>query len=94
MTIIERVKQCADTFDGEKDNVEKLVAVAYYMGRGSATREVSDKYKKLIKEQRERANKCRYKHMAMEIIGDRDYIYNSNYGCEMTGLFGSDETKI
>lgn len=94
MTVIERVKQCVDTFDCEKDTVEKIIALAYYIGRESATTETSNKYKKLICEQKERADKCHYRHMAHKIIGDTDYIYCPDYGCEMTGMFGSDETMI
>lgn len=94
MTIIERVRQCVDSLDCSSDTVEKLVALAYYIGREEATREISDKYKKLIQEQRKRAENCRYKHMANNIIGTENYIYSPDYGMEMTGLFGSDDTEI
>lgn len=94
MTVIEKVKQCVANLDCEKDTVEKIIALAYYIGKEEATRRVSNEYRHLIKEQRERANNCRYKHMANEIIGDRDYIYNPEYSGKMTGLFGSDKTEI
>lgn len=94
MTIKERIEQCIEILDCEKDTVEKVIALAYYIGRETATREVSNDYKKLIKKQRERANNCRYKHMANEIIGNNDYIYYPDYGCEMTAMFGDDETEF
>lgn len=94
MTINERVKQCIAEMDCEKDSIEKLVALAYFIGKEEATREVSDSYKKLIQEQRKRAENCRYKHMANKIIGDQDYIYFGDYDCGMIGCFGDDETEI
>lgn len=94
MTIIECVKECVNALDCEKDSIEKVIALAYYIGKEEATREVSDSYKKLIQEQRKRAAKCRYKHMANDIIGNQNYIYFSDYDSAMTGLFGSDDTKI
>lgn len=94
MTVIERVRQCVESLDCEKDNTEKLIALAYYIGREEATRETSDKYKKLIREQRAKANACRYKHMANEIIGKADYIYCPDYSGDMTATFGSDDTEI
>lgn len=94
MTIIERVKECVKNLECEKDSIEKVIALAYYIGREEATREVSDSYKKLIQEQRKRAVECRYKHMAEKVIGDQNYIYYSDYDGAMTGLFGSDDTKI
>lgn len=94
MTIIERVKECVKNLECEKDSTEKIIALAYYIGKEEATREVSDSYKKLIREQRKRASECRYKHMAEKVIGDQNYIYFGDYDGAMTGLFGSDDTKI
>ena len=54
----------------DKDSIEKLVKIAYYMGREEAAREVSDKYSDHIAEQKQRASECRYHNMAAEIVGD------------------------
>jgi hypothetical protein len=78
----------------DKDNAAKLIAIAYYMGRESATREVSDKYNALIQGQRERAAACRYHRFATAIIGDRDYIYSCDYSGDMTAAFGPDATNL
>ena len=94
MTVIELVKECVKNLECEKDTTEKLIALAYFIGKEEATREVSDSYKKLIQEQRKRAAECRYKHMAEKVIGDQNYIYFGDYDGAMTGLFGSDDTKI
>lgn len=94
MTVIERVKECVNNLECDKDSIEKIIALAYYIGKEEATREVSDAYTKLIREQRKRAAECRYKHMAEKVIGDQNYIYFGDYDGAMTGLFGSDDTKI
>lgn len=93
MTIIERVKECVNNLECEKDTTEKLIALAYYIGKEEATREVSDAYTKLIREQRKRAAECRYKHMAEKVIGSQNYIYFGDYDMAMTGIFGSDPTE-
>ena len=56
MTIIERVKTALKTGDYEKDSLDKLISMAYYIGRESATKEVSDLYNDLIAEQNKRAD--------------------------------------
>lgn len=94
MTVLERVNECKDCRELEKDSIDKLICLAYYIGREQATRELSDKYRKLLKEQRKRAKECRYHNMAAEIIGDTTYIYSPDYAMDMTAIFGSDETEV
>lgn len=94
MTIIERVKSALKTTGYDKDSLDKLIAMAYYIGRESATRKVSDDYNALIAEQKKRADECRYTHMAHKVIGDKNYIYHSDYAGDMTATFGSDETNF
>lgn len=94
MTVLQRIKAAFENFDCGKDDINKIIALAYYAGKEKATREVSDSYKQLIQEQRKRAENCRYKHMANKIIGDQNYIYFGDYDCGMTGCFGNDETEI
>jgi hypothetical protein len=71
-----------------------LIAIAYFMGRESQAREMGDKAKEIFKAQRERAEECRYNNMAMAVQGNIDWIYSPDYAEDMTGLFGSDETKL
>ena len=87
MTVLEKVKTCVNNLECDKDCVEKLIALAYYIGKEEATRDISDKYN-------ERANACRYKHMAHFVIGDTKFIYSPDYAGDMTEAFGSDETNI
>lgn len=94
MTVLQRIKQAVNNLDCSKDDVNKIIALAYMIGKEEATRTVSDEYKKLIKEQRKRADNCRYKHLANKIIGEQNYIYFGDYDNAMTGLFGSDDTTI
>lgn len=93
-TLINRVKYACDNCDMEIDSADKLIAFAYYMGRESATRYVSDKYVEHIAHQRERARACRYWRMAEDVIGPERYLYMPDYGQEITALFGSDITQI
>lgn len=94
MTVLQRIKQAVNNLDCSKDDVNKIIALAYYIGKEEATRTVSDEYKKLIQAQRKRADNCRYKHLANKIIGEQNYIYFGDYDNAMTGLFGSDDTTI
>lgn len=94
MTVLQRIKQAVNEMDCSKDDINKIIALAYFIGKEEATREVSDQYKQLIKEQRKRADNCRYKHLANKIIGKQNYIYFGDYDNAMTGLFGSDDTTI
>ena len=56
MTVIERIAECKKCTDFNADTVEKLIALAYYIGREEATREISDKYNAVFKDQKVRAN--------------------------------------
>lgn len=96
MTAKERIMQIVNNLhtDMESDTMEKLICMAYWIGRESATRETSDKYKALISAQNERAEKSRYKHFAKSIIGDQKYIYCSDYAGEITSTFGNDITNL
>ena len=76
--------------DMDKDSVEKLVFMAYMMGREKADREVSDLYNSHLAEQRKRAEACRYNHMAEKVIGAETYLYTPDYAGEFTAEFGGD----
>lgn len=98
MTIAERVRSIVDSQVNLTDEVpagiEKMIYMAYYMGREDATREISDRYNELIQEQRKRAQECRYHKLAAAIVGDVEYIYSSDYGMEMTSTFGGDPADV
>lgn len=95
MTVKEKVMELVQNrYDMETDDWQRLVIMAYYIGRESGVREMSDKYRALIAKQRQMAKECRYTHVVNKIIGDKDYIYHSDYAGEMTATFGSDKTKL
>ena len=94
MTVIQRIKQAVNNFDCETDNIDKIIALAYMIGKEKATRDVSNAYNKLLVEQRKRAENCRYHNMAAEIIGDKKYIYFPSYSGEMSAIFGEDDTIL
>ncbi len=94
-TVRNRIKEAvyADK-DMESDSLNKLLALAYYMGREEATRETSDKYSAVLAEQRKRAEACRYYKMAAAIIGDVKAVYSPDYAGEMSLTFGDDATEL
>lgn len=96
MTILERIKVARESSEAwkDEDTLNKLIALAYEIGRESAAKEISDDYTALIASMRERADACRYPHMANAIIGDKNYIHHSLYAGDVTECFGSDETNL
>lgn len=95
MTILERIKSITKSHVNlEEDSLEKLVYLAYYIGREEAAKEAHDKYNKLIAEQRKRAADSRYHKFADSIIGEKNQIHSTDYAQEMTALFGSDQTAF
>ena len=98
MTILERVKSIVDSnldiTDESPASIEKMIYMAYFIGREEADRSVSDMYNKHISEQRQRARECRYRHMAEAVVGPEEYLYSADYAQEMTGLFGSDLADV
>lgn len=94
MTILERIRKACANREHEKDSIDKLIYVAYMIGREEATKEVSDKYRAHIAEQKERADKSRYRNLCNYVVGDESYIYTSDYSGGVTETYGSDETKL
>ena len=96
MTILERIKIARESNEAwkDEDTLNKLIALAYEIGRESAAKEISDDYTELIADMRKRANACRYPHMANAIIGNKNYIHHYLYAGDTTETFGSDETNL
>lgn len=90
-----RIKEAVHKSDNKDDDtLDKLLAIAYYMGREEATKEISDKYNALLAEQRRRAEQCRYYKMAREVIGESQMIYSPDYAGEIGSTFGDDLTAL
>ena len=96
MTVYDVVHNIVDNhnYDMETDNVNKIIAIAYYMGREDSCIETSNEYRKLLAKQKERARQCRYYKMALEVQGDIDYIYMPDYARDMTKTFAYDKSEI
>lgn len=104
MTIKERVHSVEETgwdspavdmdHPDKPATTEKMILLAYEIGREEATKEVSDAYTDLLRKIRERADNCRYHHMARGIVGDTKYIYHPDYAGCVTEEFGDDRADV
>ena len=96
MTIKDRIKDLCkrNVWDiGEADSpasVDKMIILAYWIGKEVATRKVSDDYRALIAEMRDRAAGVRYNKLCNYVIGDKDYIYQPDYAGDVLSTFGGD----
>lgn len=96
MTIRDRVMSCVHAnADFEGDSLEKLIAMAYWIGREEAVVEVSDIYGEHLHAQTERARASRFHAFAERILDNGPgYIYHPDYSKEMSAAFGGDETAF
>jgi len=94
MTIRERILKALENREMETDSIDKIIALAYYMGKEQGVKEVCDSAKAIFTEQQKRAVESRYHNMAMAIQGNINYIYHPDYAGDMTAEFGSDRTVI
>ena len=94
MTINERITNAIENFSADTDNIDKIIALAYFIGREDAAKELSDKVNAVFAEQKKRAKACRYSNMAMRVQGDIDHVYSQDYSQDMTTCFASDETNL
>ena len=96
VTIKERVESILKNreIDFDKDTIEKLVWIAYYMGMEKGVINLSDRYRELLHQQLERAKNCRYYKMAIDVQGNVGYLYDSNYSANITNEFACDLTAL
>ena len=94
MTVKERIRQAVDSMDCDVDDINKIVALAYYMGREQAAKEVCDRANTIFAAQRKAAQDCRYRNMAMQIQGGYEYIHHADYSQTMSDMFGADYTSL
>ena len=48
MTINERINKAIENFDGKTDNIDKIIAVAYFIGRDEASKFLIDKVNAIL----------------------------------------------
>lgn len=65
MTIYERIIDAIVNFSCETDSIDKIIALAYFIGREDAIKEYANKVNAVFSEQKKKANDCRYSNMAM-----------------------------
>lgn len=94
MTIYERIKNAVQNADMETDNIDKLIAAAYQIGREEAAREICDRASEIFTQQQERAADCRYHEMAARVQGGISRIYSPDYSQDIKNTFGSDQTEL
>lgn len=93
-TIKTRINQALHLQLDGTDSIDKIIAIAYYMGAEAAVKQHSDKVNAVFRAQKERAEVCRYHKLAMQIQGDVDYVYDSHHAGDITATFGDDETDL
>lgn len=96
MNIKQKIKQIVATvtYDGEAVDTQrnKLIALAYYIGREEGVKRICDKHAAKIAAMRVKARSCRYHNMSHAVIdaGGQDIIYDADYAGDMTATFGDD----
>lgn len=105
--IIDRVKEALENsiFDDEKgiNDLNKIIAMAYYMGAEETAKEICNEHNKRAEEAMTRAANCRYYKMAYRVLQGEtikgkpsvvDKIYNEHYAGDMIATFGYDLTSV
>lgn len=80
--------------DLETDSLEKLIFLAYECGKSDGAQHAASLYSAELRNQKERALKCRYYKLAMKIQGDIEWVYDTNYSNYLYETFCYDETKL
>ena len=75
------------------DSIDKLMTIAYYIGREEGVKKICDKASKIFADQQAKVKACRYSNMASKVQGDIGTIYDGDYSGGMSD-FGSDETNL
>lgn len=80
----------------DPDNILKLIAMAYHIGKETATRQICDIHNERIAKARKAAKSARYHRMAGAILDAMggDMIYTDAYAGGMTRTFGGDEINL
>ena len=95
MKIKDRVQNAVNGgYDMETDNIDKLIVMAYYIGKEEVAKDLCDKYAIVRSIQNERARQSRYHNMAQKILGPTERLYSADYSQTMTSVFGNDETQF
>lgn len=91
-TIIDRVHEIVKKENIETDCMEKLIWAAYMLGREEATIETANQYRKILKEQIQRALSVRYHRMAMNVQGHIPFLKHDEFNREISKRFRKERT--
>lgn len=86
MKASDRIRQALNKkIDLETGDLDTLLYLAWWMGYEAATKDVSDRYSQILRDQHARAARCRYRNMAESVIGFKgSYIYLWDYSQPVT----------
>lgn len=93
-TIDERVKEAINNFDFKENgnDINALIAYAYYSGRCEVANELCDKAHNIFVEQLKRAQSVRYHKQAVQIQGNIKFLYHADYDMWIK-MFSNDKTE-
>lgn len=91
-TIIDRVHEIVKKENIETDCMEKLIWAAYMLGREEATIDTANQYRKVLREQIQRAYKVRYYNMALRVQGHIAFLENKEFNREISKRFRREKT--
>lgn len=100
MTCVEKIEYLVKeaNISMEDDSIEKLVYMAYYLGRDHESKYMIKKHNYIIECMYKRAQKSRYYKMVSRIIGQPGYTYfnfiENLRAHSIVSHFGNDETAL
>ena len=92
--IINKVRSRDYRIDLDEDTIEKIVYLAYECGKSDGAQHAASLYSSELRNQKERAKKCRYHKLAMNIQGNIEWLYDTNYANDMFETFADDVTHV
>lgn len=87
---VERALQESTQEPGEPEYINRLILMAYQLGKTRAAREVCDQHSAQLRTAREKARALRYHAMAEAILPSSDLIYHPDYSGDYVETFGGD----
>lgn len=95
MSVYNKVMYAVKHYDLNRDDLLRLIALAYMIGREQATVSVTDRFIKLAYDQMLRAFSCRYYKMALRVVGYEVYdIRRGDYWQKVSRLCRKLKTKV
>lgn len=71
----------------------KFIKFAYYAGAENKTKILCDKFSEILKEEKEKANRKRYKNLIKSCMYYSNYLYDNDYAQDYQKTFENDIIK-